>query len=132
MTPIYRVACPIYNNTLCTFHRYSYSKSKKFPCNLECPCTQSSSIQMRISTSLLSGQRFKGYHCKFKIKKSLLRKRCLIIVNLLQIESCVIMWVGHNFPILLTGWLYEWVLSRSRYWKMKCTQSWSLSIFAFF
>ncbi|XP_023326132.1 uncharacterized protein LOC111699642 isoform X2 [Eurytemora carolleeae] len=33
------------------------------------------------------------------------RKRCLILVNLLQSGSCFIMLVGLNFPILLTGWL---------------------------
>ena len=33
-------------------------------CNLESPGTQFSAIQMRVSTSSLSGQRFKGYRCK--------------------------------------------------------------------
>ena len=32
-------------------------------CTLVSPCTQSSDIQMRVSTSSLPGQRFKGYNC---------------------------------------------------------------------
>ncbi|XP_023348032.1 facilitated trehalose transporter Tret1-like [Eurytemora carolleeae] len=33
------------------------------------------------------------------------RKRCLILVNLLQIGSCILMWIAYTFPILLSGWL---------------------------
>ena len=43
----------VYTSTNCT--RYTVH------CNLESPCTQSSALQIRVSTSSYSWQRFKGY-----------------------------------------------------------------------